>query len=115
MKIFKKYYTDLVNCFPDNLHTTLQVMATQLEIIPDQLVDGMRTATNMMEANKLLLDYLISQLSDGQSVFAFSEMLEQFAASISEKVEIVEAFRNGWSNDFMSNYSYVTTYIEFLT
>lgn len=95
MSILVKYYTGLLNCFPDTLATTLEVMGTQLDNIPDKLVDRMRAAASVMDANKLLLDYLISQLHDGQSVFAFSEMLEQFAASISERVKIVEAFRNG--------------------
>lgn len=98
MNILKKYHTSLVNCFPDTLSATLEVMATQLDNIPDELVDRMRTAPNITDANKLLLDYLISRLHDGQSVFAFSEMLDQFAESISEKMEIVEAFRNGWCN-----------------
>ena len=93
--ILKKYYTSLLKCFPSTLAATLQVMGTQLDDIPDELVDRMKAAPSTREANKTLMDYLISQLSDGQSVFAFSEMLEQFAASISEKVEIIEAFRNG--------------------
>jgi len=93
MKILKKYYTRLVDCFPDKLDATLQAAATQLDDIPDELVERMRAAPNIVEANKLLLDYLISQLHDGQSVFTFSEMLEQF--SDSGKVEIVEAFRDG--------------------
>ena len=73
-------------------------MGTQLDDIPEELVDRMRDAPSIAEANELLLDYLISQLQDGQSVYAFSEMLDQFAANISEKVEIIEAFRNGWFN-----------------
>ena len=95
MNVIKKYYTSLINCFPDTLAGTLEVLGTQLDDIPEELVDKMKGAPSITEANKLLLDYLISQLRDGQSVFAFSEMLDQFAASISEKVEIIEAFRNG--------------------
>ena len=98
MNIIKKYYTNLLNCFPNTLAGTLEVMGTQLDDIPDELVDRMRDAPGIAEANELLLDYLISQLHDGQSVYAFSEMLDQFAASVSEKVEIIEAFRNGWFN-----------------
>ena len=95
MNIVKKYYTSLLKCFPDTLPGTLEVMGTQLDDIPDELVERMKDAPSITEANTFLLDYLISQLHDGQSVIAFSEMLDQFAASISEKVEIIEAFRNG--------------------
>lgn len=95
MSVLKKYYSSLLNCFPDTLAATLEVMGTQLDDIPDELADKMRVATDISEANTLLLDFLISQLHDGQSVFAFSEMLDHFAANIKEKVEIVEAFRNG--------------------
>ena len=95
MNIIKKYYGSLLNCFPDILSTTLEIMDTQLDNIPDELVDKMKDAPSITEANKLLLDYLISQLHDGESVVRFSVMLDQFAANISEKVEIIEAFRNG--------------------
>ena len=98
MNIIKKYYTNLLDCFPDTLARTLEVMGTQLDDIPEELVDRMKDAPSLAEANEFLLDYLISQLQDGQSVYAFSEMLDQFAASISEKMEIIEAFRNGWFN-----------------
>ena len=95
MNILKKHYTSLLNCFPDKLSGTLEVLGTQLDDIPDELVDRMRAAPSITEANKILLDYLLSQLHDGQGVFTFSEMLDHFAADISEKVQIVEAFRNG--------------------
>ena len=95
MSILKKYYSSLLNCFPDKLSGTLEVLGTQLDDIPDELVDRMRAAPSVAEANKLLLDYLLSRLRDGQTVFAFSEMLDHFAANISEKQEIVEAFRHG--------------------
>ena len=95
MSIVQKYYASLLNCLPDTLAATLEIMGTQLDDIPDELVNNMRAAPSITEANKLLLDYLISQLHDSKSVFAFSEMLEQFAASISDKMAIIEAFRNG--------------------
>lgn len=95
LSILKKYYSSLLNCFPDKLSGTLEVLGTQLDDIPDELVDRMRSAPSVAEANRLLLDYLLSKLHDGQSVFVFSEMLDHFAGDISEKVKIVEAFRNG--------------------